>query len=108
MVVQGIPGAVGCRQKFDPESPEQLTRPELGRLQPLDDLIVDLRRRCPIELLFYTEHLARLILEPGTCRRAAEEMPVLGEGLPDFSWICFHVRRAVISRAHSKRFERYP
>ena len=54
-----------------------------SRAKPLADLVVDVLRRLRGELAIDPKDFVQLVLEPGTRRRSAKAVIVVGERLPD-------------------------
>jgi len=97
MVRQRIAGAVGCGQHFDVELLEHPARAERGIGQPFGDLIVHGLSRFARQFDTNAEDRRQFMVQPHSGRRAAEEVEMLGEGLPDFPVVRFH-RAAVPPR----------
>ena len=87
MSLQRVGGGIGGAQHFDVETLEQGARLELRGGQFLRHLVVDRLGSLPVELLAHAEDVVELIGQPQPGGRAAEEVEVLGEELPDFAGV---------------------
>src|SRR5262249_12582861 len=101
---QRVVGGVGRRQDLDVETLEYPARAEFRLRQTIGDPVVDSLRRFAAELLVYAEDVAQLVRQPHARRRAAKQMEVFGEGLPDFAVVGLH--RAAVNARYAERFHR--
>src|ERR1700682_205984 len=106
-MLERVAGGVSRRQHFYLEPLEQRARTEFRRLQPLRDSIVHLRRGCSAQLRLNAEHFPQLVLEPCARWRGAEQLPMIGERLPDLAWILLGVRRLSVYRSDAQQLERH-
>src|SRR5205823_6484922 len=112
VMVERIARRIGRREHFDVEALEQRPRQELGGRELLRDLVVDARGCLTRQAVADAEDLVQLVIEPGAGGRAAEQVVLVGEPLPDFARICLDgcappARPAPpVPARHTERFER--
>ena len=101
---QRIGRRVRRAQHFDVEPLEQRARPERRLRQLPFEMIVDGLRGRAVQRLGHAEHVFELVLQPGAARRAAEQMEVIGEELPDRARVLLD--RRPVERRHAEPFQR--
>src|ERR1700704_6886656 len=70
--------------------------------------VVDVLRRCRVEILLDSEDFAQLVLEPRARWGCPEQVPMVGEHLPDPARILLRDWSSSIYRCYAERFERDP
>src|SRR5690242_457247 len=101
---QPVGRRVGRRQHFNVKALEQTARAELRSLKAGSNLIVDVLRRLCGQALCHAEHVAQLMREPSAGRRAAEEIEMISEELPDAPMVALDF--ATVTARDAELFER--
>ena len=105
MELERVGGRIGRAEHFDLEALEERPGPELGTPQARVDSIVDAHRRRARQRLVDAEDALELVRQPGAARRAAEQIEVVREPLPDRARIGFD--RAAVEPWDAERLHRH-
>ena len=106
MMDERVGRGVGGAEHLDVEALEERARSKRGRPELRFDAVVDRRGVGRGQALVDAEHVRELVLQPAAARRAAKQVEVIGEELPDRPRIGFD--RCAIERGHPQPLERTP
>ena len=96
MVLEQVQGIFGGGDHFDIETLEQGAGAKIRQRQLFVDGVVIIVRRLRPEGAVQAEHFQEGVIQPGAAGRAAEDVIMLGEPLPDLAPVLFHRAAAAV------------